>query len=98
MEHRHSGSWAFAGGVALLMVLLLIGCAAIPSERSLINTARAWANQQGVDAEKYSATVADRGADYFVLFTRKTWFLAVGDHFGVFINKETGNCTLVYGL
>jgi hypothetical protein len=97
MQATHSRAVACVSAIAVLLAFLLTGCAGIPSERSLIRSARDYAKGQGVDADKYSATVADRGEDYFVCFTRRAWLHAVGDHFGVFINKETGNYTLDYG-
>ena len=81
----------------LLIGHLVVGCAGISSERALIKGAREFAKIHGVEADKYSATVDDRGDEYFVFFTRRSWPHSVGDHFGVRVNKETREHRLSYG-
>jgi len=74
----------------MLLANLLAGCAGISPQRSIINDAKEFAKAHGIKANKYSGTVLDHSEEYFILFTRKTWFHAVDDHFGVQINKQTG--------
>jgi hypothetical protein len=76
---------------------LLVGCAGISCDKSVIKRAREFANANGVDSKKYAATVHERGDEYYIFFERRGWFHAMGDHFMVQINKRTGECTLATG-
>lgn len=92
MQRNH-----FRNLACVIVATILVGCAGMSSDKSLIRGAIEFAETQGVDADNYSATVTDRGDDYFVLFTRRALLQSPGDHFGVFVNKQTGKYTLDHG-
>jgi hypothetical protein len=89
--------WVCFLSVTTTVAISTIGCAHTSSERALINSAKHYAKTQGIEVEKYSAAVVDKGEDFFILFTRRSWPHTVGNHFGVFKNKQTGEYRLSYG-
>lgn len=97
MQRKRFRELVWLAVTTILVGHLLTGCAGTSRDKSLIRGAREFAKAHGVDAEHYSGTVTDRGDDYFILFTRKAWPRAVGEHFGVFVNKQTGEYALDYG-
>jgi hypothetical protein len=98
MERNRFSNVARLLFTTILVAQLLAGCASVSQERSLIRSAREFAKNNGVEAEKYSGTLLDRPDEYFILFTRRRWPHAVGDNFGVHVNKQTGKYRLTYGL
>jgi len=98
MRRNHCRNLACITSVAVVIGQLLIGCAGTSSHKSLIKEAREFANRQGINAAKYSATLRDDGDEYFVFFERRALFHSVGDFFAVSIDKERREYRLIPGL
>jgi len=98
MRRDHFRDLVCVTSVAVLVGQLVIGCAGISSQKSLIKEAREFANRQGINTAKYSATLRDDGDEYFVFFERRALLHSVGDFFAVSIDKERREYKLIPGL